>query len=42
MPFVEIQEHEKKCGSQTEKCAKCNRYIQRKGEFFHMLEIDNK
>lgn len=31
MPFVEIREHEVKCGSQTEKCAKCNRYIQRKG-----------
>ncbi len=32
MSYIEKYEHELKCGSQTEKCDTCKRYIQRRGK----------
>jgi hypothetical protein len=32
MPYIEKFEHEMKCGSQTDRCEKCRRYIQKRGK----------
>ena len=37
MPYVELFEHEAKCGSQTEKCDSCSRYIQKRDLLVHMV-----
>eukprot|EP01114_Cavostelium_apophysatum_P014512 TRINITY_DN3787_c0_g1_i6.p1 TRINITY_DN3787_c0_g1~~TRINITY_DN3787_c0_g1_i6.p1 ORF type:complete len:1009 (+),score=225.69 TRINITY_DN3787_c0_g1_i6:144-3170(+) len=38
MPYLEKFEHERQCGSQTEKCEKCGRYVAKKDLAVHSVD----
>ena len=40
MPYIEKFEHEMKCGSQTERCEKCRKYIQKRDLMVHMVDCE--
>jgi len=40
MPYVEKYEHEQKCGSQTQKCEKCKKYIMKKDATVHTIDCE--
>lgn len=37
--YIEKYQHQIRCGSQTEKCINCNRYIKKKGKIFIYFDI---
>jgi len=42
MPYIERFEHEQKCGTQTEKCSKCHKYIQKRDSVVHEVECQEE
>jgi len=42
MPYIERFEHEQKCGTQTEKCSKCHKYIQKRASVVHEVECQEE